>query len=82
MGITELFLTSLSLSMDAFAASICKGLNNQQNKLKNGIIISFMFGIFQAIMPVIGYYLGNIMSDKIINYDHYIALILLSIIGI
>lgn len=82
MSIIELFLTSLSLSMDAFAASICKGLNNKINKLKNGLIISLSFGIFQALMPLIGYYLGNIMSDKIIKYDHYIALILLTLIGI
>jgi len=82
MSMIELFLTSLSLSMDAFATSICKGLNCKKNKIKNGIIISLSFGIFQAIMPLFGYYLGNIMSDKIIKYDHYIALILLTIIGI
>lgn len=82
MSILELFLTSLSLSMDAFTASICKGLNNQKNKLKNGLIISLSFGIFQALMPLLGYFVGNIMSDKIIKYDHYIALILLTIIGI
>jgi len=82
MNIFELFLTSLSLSMDAFAASICKGLNNKKNKLKNSLIISISFGIFQALMPLIGFYLGNIMSNKIIKYDHYLALILLTIIGI
>lgn len=82
MNIFELFLTSLSLSMDAFAASVCKGLSNTKNKLKNGIIISLSFGLFQALMPLIGFYLGNIMSDKIIKYDHYIALILLTFIGI
>lgn len=82
MNIFELFLTSLSLSMDAFAASVCKGLSNTKNKLKNSLIISLSFGTFQALMPLIGYYLGNIMSDKIIKYDHYIALILLTLIGI
>lgn len=82
MGIMELFLTSLSLSMDAFTASICKGLSNTKNKLKNSLIISLSFGTFQALMPLIGYYLGNIMSDKIIKYDHYIALILLTLIGV
>ena len=82
MSIFELFLTSISLSMDAFAASICKGLSNKKNKLKTGLIISLSFGIFQALMPLIGYFLGNIMSDKIIKFDHYIALILLTLIGI
>ena len=80
MSIFELFLTSISLSMDAFAASICKGLSNKKNKLKTGLIISLSFGIFQALMPLIGYFLGNIMSDKIIKFDHYIALILLTLI--
>lgn len=82
MSIIELFLTSLSLSMDAFAVSICKGLTNKKNKLKNSIIISLSFGIFQGLMPLIGYYLGNFLSDKIVKYDHYIALILLTLIGI
>ena len=82
MSIFELLLTSLSLSMDAFAASICKGLNNKKNRLRNSIIISLSFGFFQALMPLTGFYLGNIMSDKIIKYDHYIALILLTTIGI
>ena len=82
MNIIELFLTSLSLSMDAFAASICKGLSSTKNKLKNGIMIGLSFGLFQALMPLSGYYLGNLMSNKIIKYDHYIALILLTLIGI
>lgn len=82
MSIFELFLTSISLSMDAFAASICKGLSNKKNKLKTGLIISLSFGFFQALMPLTGYFLGNIMSDKIIKFDHYIALILLTLIGI
>lgn len=82
MNIFELFFTGLSLSMDAFAASICKGLASKKNKLKIGLIISLSFGLFQALMPLIGYFLGNIMSDKIIKYDHYIALILLTLIGV
>ena len=82
MNIIELLLTSISLSMDAFAASICKGLDNKKNKLKNSLIISTLFGGFQALMPLLGYTLGNILNNKIIKYDHYIALILLTIIGI
>jgi len=82
MSILELFFTSLSLAMDAFAVSICKGLANKKTSFKNGIIVSTYFGIFQAIMPLLGYYLGNILSDSIVKYDHYIALILLTLIGI
>ena len=82
MSLIELFLTGLSLSMDAFAVSICKGLTNNKSKLKKGLIISLSFGFFQALMPLLGYFLGDILSEQIIKYDHYIALILLSIIGI
>lgn len=81
MSIFELFFTSVSLSMDAFASSICKGIIGN-NSIKNGFIISFSFGLFQALMPLIGYFIGDIFSQQIIKYDHYIALILLSIIGI
>ena len=81
MSIYELFFTSISLSMDAFASSICKGMTGK-NSIKNGFIISFSFGLFQALMPLIGYFLGDIFSQQIIKYDHYLALILLSLIGI
>ena len=82
MNIFELFLTALSLSMDAFAVSICKGITTNKDKLRNGLIISLAFGIFQALMPLLGYFLADILSNKIIKYDHYIALILLVLIGI
>lgn len=82
MHIFELIITSFSLAMDAFAVSICKGITNKKNKIKNSFIIGLSFGIFQAIMPFLGYHIGNILSQKIIAFDHYLALILLSIIGI
>lgn len=82
MGIIELIIISISLAMDAFSASICKGLNETRINLKNSLIVAFYFGLFQTIMPAIGYYLGSFFSDKISAIDHYLAFILLSFIGI
>ena len=82
MTIIELLLTSLSLAMDAFTVSICKGLCDNKNKFKNALITSIFFGLFQLIMPIIGFYLGNIFTEKIIYYNPYISTILLIIIGI
>lgn len=82
MGIIELIVLSIGLAMDAFAVSICKGLSMCKMNWKNAIIIGLYFGIFQALMPVIGYLLGVGFQDKITNIDHWIALILLCIIGI
>ena len=80
MKIIEIVLIGISLAMDAFAISICKGLKN--NSLKIGTITSLFFSIFQFIMPILGYFLGNILNNKIINYHTYFSSILLIIIGI
>lgn len=80
MNILELFLTAFSLAMDAFSISICQGL--QKGSFRKSIIIPLSFGIFQMIMPIIGYYLGNLFSKRIIKYNPYISTILLIIIGI
>lgn len=80
MNILEIILVGLSLSMDAFTISITKGLIN--TRIKTGLIISFFFGLFQFIMPIIGYYVGNNFSEKIINYNPYISMVLLITIGI
>ena len=72
MNIIELILTGLSLSMDAFSISIVLGFKN--HLIKPGVIISFFFGSFQFIMPTLGYYLGNILSNKLIDYQTYINL--------
>ena len=82
MTILELLLIAVSLSIDAFTVSICKGLNDNKHKIKNAFIISLFFGLFQGIMPIIGYYLGNIFTDRIIYYNPYISTILLISIGI
>ena len=80
MKIFEIILIGLSLSIDAFGISVCKGLSI--NKHKIGITMSLSFAFFQFIMPVLGFYLGNIISNKIINYHTYFSSILLIIIGI
>ncbi len=80
MNNLELFLTGISLAMDAFTISICKGL--QTNRKKYGLAIAFFFGLFQFIMPILGFYLGNIFSEKIIEFNPYISMILLITIGI
>ena len=80
MSLLETILIGFSLAMDAFAISICIGLQNK--KKQDGIIISFLFGLFQFIMPILGFYLGNIFTSKIINYNPYISTILLVTIGI
>lgn len=81
MGIFEIVLIGLGLAMDAFAVSICKGLSMKKMNWKNAIIIALYFGIFQALMPIIGYWLGTTFSSLVENVDHWIAFILLVIIG-
>ena len=81
MGILELFLLAVGLSMDAFAVSICKGLSLGKIKIKHMCIAGLWFGGFQALMPVIGYFLGGFFKDYITKIDHWIAFVLLVIIG-
>ena len=83
MGLIELFLIAVGLSMDAFAVAVCKGLaiKNMKSSLKYSIIVGLYFGVFQAIMPLIGYLLGAQFSDKITSIDHWIVFALLCVIG-
>ena len=81
MSLIELFILALGLSMDAFAVSVCKGLSLGKIKVKHMCIAGAWFGGFQALMPLIGYLLGSIFADKITMYSHWIAFILLVIIG-
>ena len=81
MGIIELFVLATGLSMDAFAVSICKGLSLRKINWKHMCIAGAWFGGFQALMPFIGYLLGSFFADAITKYDHWIAFILLLIIG-
>lgn len=82
MGFVELFLIGVGLSMDAFAVAICKGLNMRGKiNFKHAAIIALFFGGFQAIMPLIGYFLGIGFEKYITRIDHWIAFILLCFIG-
>ena len=81
MGIVELFITALALSMDAFAVAICKGLSVGQVRAKHMLITGLWFGGFQTLMPLLGYLAGSLFDKYIVAIDHWIAFILLSLIG-
>lgn len=81
MPIWELFVISAGLAMDAFAVSICKGLSLQKMNIRSAFIVGTYFGSFQALMPLLGYITGRHFSCAIAVYDHWIAFILLGIIG-
>ena len=81
MGIIELFLLAVGLSMDAFAVSVCKGLAMKKCTIKKAMTCGIWFGGFQALMPLIGYFLGSFFADMITKYAHWIAFVLLIIIG-
>lgn len=82
MGVVTLLSLAVAVSMDAFAVSICKGLALQKIKLKQYVLVGLWFGGFQALMPVIGCFLGGKFMDKISSFDHWVAAGLLAIIGI
>ena len=82
MGLVELFLLAVGLSMDAFAVSVCKGLSTQKLKWKHYLTIGLWFGGFQALMPTIGYFLGSTFESYITSVDHWAAFVLLAIIGV
>ena len=81
MGLLELFILAVGLSMDAFAVSVCKGLAMPKITLKRTLTVGLWFGGFQALMPAAGYLLGVQFRDKITAVDHWIAFILLGLIG-
>ncbi len=81
MNILEIILISVGLAMDAFAVAICKGLSMKKMSWKKALIIGAYFGIFQMVMPIIGFMLGMGFSSLLENIDHWIAFILLSFIG-
>lgn len=82
MGFIELFLLAVGLSMDAFAVSVCKGLAMRRITVRKASVVGLWFGGFQALMPLLGYFLGVQFQDKITAIDHWIAFILLGIIGV
>ena len=81
MGILELFIIGVGLSMDAFAVSICKGLSVRTLRPRHALITGAYFGGFQALMPLLGFVLGVRFQSLITSVDHWIAFVLLALIG-
>ena len=81
MGLGELFLLAVGLAMDAFAVAVCKGLSIQKLKLRHALLVGLWFGVFQALMPAVGYLLGSVFAGLVQAVDHWVAFILLGIIG-
>ncbi len=81
MGLFELLTIGVGLAMDAFAVAICKGLSMKKMSIKKGCIVGGYFGFFQGMMPAIGYFLGVGFKDYIVSIDHWVAFILLGLIG-
>ena len=82
MGLAELFVIAVGLSMDAFAVSVCKGLSVQKMKLSHALTGGVYFGGFQGLMPFIGYLLGTQFEEAIVSIDHWVAFVLLGLIGL
>lgn len=82
MGLIEIILSGIALAMDAFAVSICKGLTLKKIEISKALICGIYFGVFQAIMPLIGYFIGKSFITFIESFDHWIAFAILAIIGI
>ena len=81
MGIPEILLIAVGLSMDAFAVSITLGLSVKKPKIIEYFIPGIYFGFFQALMPFIGYFAGSLFAGRIIDFEHWIAFLLLCLIG-
>lgn len=81
LNIVEGLLISIGLAMDAFAVSICKGLSFRNFNLKKAFIVGFWFGLFQGIMPTIGFFLGKSFESLVTSIDHFVAFFLLLFIG-
>jgi Predicted membrane protein len=82
MNMLELFINAVALSMDAFAVAVCQGMSMRKVNFKKILIVGLYFGIFQALMPVVGYLVGSQFADSVRAFDHWIAFILLSFIGL
>lgn len=81
MSLLTLFITAVGLSMDAFAVSVCKGLAMKKLSRKKAVVIGLWFGGFQALMPALGYLLGKRFERYVTAIDHWIAFVLLALIG-
>lgn len=81
MGFVEIFLIGIGLSMDAFAVSVCKGLAMHRISYARALVIALFFGMFQGVMPVIGWALGSTLAPYVTTVDHWIAFVLLAVVG-
>ena len=81
MALFELFLIAVGLSMDAFAVAVCKGLSMKRIDRKYTLLVALFFGGFQALMPLLGYFLGSRFSTYIERLDHWVVFLLLAVIG-
>lgn len=77
----EIFILAVGLAMDAFAVAVCKGLSLRRLKLGQALLVGLWFGLFQALMPALGYLLGAAFSGLIQSIDHWVAFVLLLLIG-
>lgn len=82
MNIYELVVLACSLSMDSFSTAVCKGMELNRIKVVYIFLLSFLFALFQSMMPLIGYMLGNFASDLILNLGHLVSFTILSVLGI
>lgn len=82
MGVIETILLATGLSMDAFAAAVCKGLSNSVVRKRDMATVGLWFGGFQALMPGLGYFLGRRFERRIIAVDHWVAFVFLAVIGV
>ena len=82
MNLFELILLAVGLAMDAFAVSICKGLALRKVRWRDALLVGLWFGGFQALMPLLGYFLGSRFAEAITAFDHWIAFALLLLIGL
>jgi len=81
MNFYVLFILAVGLSLDAFAVSICLGLSSAKTTIKKAVIAGLYFGVFQAVMPLIGYAVASLFAEAIIAFDHWVAFVLLSFLG-
>ena len=81
MGLAELLLLSAGLAMDAFSVAVCKGLSMKKTNYAGSAVIALFFGFFQGVMPLIGFLLGSRFAKYISAFDHWVAFVLLGVIG-
>lgn len=81
MSILQLLVLSTALSMDAFAVSVCEGLRMEKADFRRTVTVGSLFGVFQALMPVLGYFLGGRFQEDLTEWDHWIAFVLLGFLG-